>query len=82
MSPLRPGDKIPAAAINEGIEANSKLKTIKVGSGLIVKNYPGGVYIDLAAQTATLPLGQYQGMVITMVSQNQYGWAFTQAVSM
>jgi hypothetical protein len=82
MDLVKTGEQIKAAQVNEGIKANQQLRTIKVGSGLIAKNYPGGVFLDVAAQTATLPLAQYQGMVITMVSQNQYGWAFCQAVSM
>jgi hypothetical protein len=60
---LNPGNKITAAAINEGIQANATLKTIKVGSGMIIKNFPGGIYLDVAAIPAVV------GIIPVLLSQ-------------
>ncbi len=71
------GDIIPADWLNLIDDNRNTLRTIRVGRNMIVKNFPGGIFLDaMASATATLPIPQYQYMVLQAVAQNVLGADF------
>ena len=51
--PYSPKDPIKASDLNKVLNKTSDLNTIKVGSGLVAMNFPGGVFLDIASSPPT-----------------------------
>lgn len=49
------GDKILASDINPLFNLDSKMSTVKVGAGLVCKNFPGGIFLD-TVKTGKTPI--------------------------